>query len=111
MLKRQTPFARGAEEEEWDSYRIVVALVVVGKSAPLGSSVDNAITQNQSTLAANDISTGELFAEDRWIRSTVGADENLVQVLLVLLLLAEPSCSGSQVELRRHVCESAATSY
>lgn len=70
-----------------DTARVVVALIVVGESAPFGAGVDRALLQNEAAVAADEITTRVVFAEVWWIFATVATDHTHVQILLPFFLL------------------------
>lgn len=81
----------GAVEESvgavTDTARVVAALIVVGKGAPLRRGIDGALLENQAAVAADEITAGVVFAEVGRILLAVAADHAHAQILLPLFLL------------------------
>lgn len=77
--------------EEWvrtisDTGWVVAALVVIRERAPLGACVDNAISENESTVAADHVAGRELLNEVWWKDLAVLADHLHVEVLDIRVL-------------------------
>ena len=69
-----------------DTGWVVAALVIIRERAPLGACVDNAISENESTVAADHVAGRELLDEVWWEDLAVLADHLHVEVLDIRVL-------------------------
>lgn len=65
-----------------DTTGIVSSLIVVGKRSPFGSSVDDTCTNDEPTVGADDVTTGEFLRQVWRVDLAIWAEQDIAQVLL-----------------------------